>query len=465
MRNWLIVVGCTVAGLGLAVVSTLVATPKYTATTQLFVSVRVAPDSSTGEMVQGSTFARQAVVSYVQVATSPLVLDRVVSELGLETDAHVLAQQIKADSPANTVLINLSVTDPDPEFAAQVANTAATAFADVVSNELETSPTNPTSPVNMKVVSPALPPQSPSSPRLLVNLAIGFLLGIAIGVGLAILRATLDTGLRNLQQVEAAGKPLLGKIGNDPSAIENPVIARSDPTSPLNEAYRSLRTNLLYANPGGALKAVVVTGPTLAIGKSTVTCNLALSLASSGRSVLLVDADLRRPRVAKYMGLQGGGAGLSDLLVGRVQLRDVIQPWGNSTLSILPSGRIPPSPSELLDSPYMEQLMTIFKSRYDVVVVDSPPALSFTDSTVVAKVSDGALIVTAWGKTKRSQLEQTIAAIEAIDANVIGVVLNRVPLKEMRHTAYYYYSQGSGRQRSQLPTRHRAKAPVDGRSQ
>ena len=203
---------------------------------------------------------------------------------------------------------------------------------------------------------------------------------------------------------------------------------------------------------------MVVTSSLPGEGKSTTTINLAIALADAGSRVALVDADLRRPSVSKYLGIEGK-VGLTTVLIGRATLDDVVQPWGNGKLHVLPSGQIPPNPSELLGSKAMAQVLTQLAAKYDVVLIDTPPLLPVTDAAILARLTSGALVVVSADKLHRNQLRESLGSLETVGARILGIVLNRVARKPSDAYTYYDYTpdgsestNGSNPARRGVPT-------------
>ncbi|MDB5819126.1 MAG: putative polysaccharide biosynthesis protein, partial [Rhizobacter sp.] len=176
-------------------------------------------------------------------------------------------------------------------------------------------------------------------------------------------------------------------------------------------------------------------------GKSTTTCNLAIALSQAGLRVILVEADLRRPRLATYMGLEGA-VGLTNVLIGSAKLEDVLQPWGSNALEVLPSGPTPPNPSELLGSQQMQELIAQLEGRADLVLLDAPPLLPVTDAAVLSSLTSGALMIIRAGSTTRDQAKSALAILRGVDTAVYGVVLNMVPTKGPGAYRYGYYGYG-----------------------
>jgi capsular exopolysaccharide synthesis family protein len=198
------------------------------------------------------------------------------------------------------------------------------------------------------------------------------------------------------------------------------------PQSPAAESYRQLRADLSFVAVDGSHAVFVVTSALPREGKSTLVCNLALAMAEAGVRALVIDADLRRPAIASYFGLEGA-AGLTTVLSGRATFTDLVQTWGDSTLDILTAGVLPPNPSELLSARAMATLVEDVADIYDVVLIDSPPALSIADAAILGRLGDGALVVADAAQVRRPQLQQTIQSLQTAGVPVLGAVLNRVP--------------------------------------
>lgn len=451
-QHWVLIVALTLLGVAAAAGYSILQTPQYSSSAKVFVST--SGGASVSELQQGNTFTQQRVKTYADLVTTPIVLLPVINELGLETTGEALANQISASAPLDTTLIQITATDDDPALAASLATAVSQSLTQVVGSieatnaaaaqTPETDASTAPSPVRLTLVQHAAVPQSPVSPNVPLNIALGALVGLALGVGIAVLRATLDTRIRNERDVEMVTEtPIIGGIVFDPKAKERPLIVHADPQSPRAESFRTLRTNLQYLEPGRGDRAFVVTSSIESEGKSTTTANLAIALADSGARVLLVDADLRRPKVDAYLGIEGA-VGLTDLLIGRADLADVVQRWGRNHLYVLPAGRIPPNPSELLGSAQMVKVIEELKNTFDVVLFDAPPLLPVTDAAVLARSVGGAIVVVAAGRAHKQHLRGAIAALENVDAPISGIVLTMLPTKGPDAYGYGRYGYGYG---------------------
>lgn len=428
----------------------ILATPKYQSTTQLYVSVR-GGEGSSGDLVQGGTFARQAVISYVDVVASAIVLDKVIDDLGLDLTAAQLAAKVTASSPLNSVLIDISVTDSDPEMAAQLANSVGSNFSEIVVDTLEKPDGDAPTLVKIQTIQPAAVAAKPTSPNIPMNIALGALLGLALGIGIAVLRFVLDTRIHSLHDIEqVTDKPLLGGIALDPEAKKRPLVVHADPRSPRAESFRSLRTNLQFVNVEDGPRSFVITSAGPGEGKSTTAANLAIALAETGATVALIDGDLRLPKIADYMGVEGG-VGLTDVLIGRAELADVLQRWGRGKLYVLPAGRIPPNPAELLGSGAMMRMLKTLGEKVDYILIDAPPLLLVTDAAVMSKHTGGAIMVAASGSTRRNALGAAIRTLDSIGARLVGVVVTMLPTKGPDSYGYGQYSYGSVESFSEAP--------------
>lgn len=440
-KNWVIILVATLLGVGVAAGWSLTRTPQYEASSTVFVSTQAG--STISELQQGSNFTQSRVQTYTSLVTTPIVLNPVIAELELGVTADELAGSVQASSALNTTLITITVTDSDPVAAADVANalgaslTAAVEQIEAITNADGTQ----TSPVRLSRVKDALPPLTPSSPNVPLNLALGALVGLALGIGVAVLRAVLDTRVTTPRDIEqVTDRPLIGAIAFDPKAKERPLIVHADPLSPRAESFRALRTNLQFLDMGGRA-SFVVTSSVPSEGKSTTAINLAIALADAGKRVALLDTDLRKPKVAEYLGIEGG-AGLTDVLIGNVRVGDVMLPWGQRSLFVLPAGKIPPNPSELLGSQQMHTLLEVLERDFDVVLCDAPPLLPVTDAAILAKATSGAIIVVAAGRTNRHQLSGAVESLQTVGAKIAGLVLTMAPTRGP--DAYYSYGAGYG---------------------
>jgi capsular exopolysaccharide synthesis family protein len=434
-RRWVGVLIIALATLALASAVTLAMPKKYTATTRLFFGV--AADSVT-DLAQGSTFAAKQISSFAEVATSPRVLVPVIGQLGLQTTPKELAKSVEATVPVNTVILEISATDPDPTRAAQIANAMGTELTKAAA-DLSPERQDGREAVQVTTFATAEVPIEASSPRVPLNLGIGLILGLLLGVGMAVLRHVLDTKIRNENDVGlVTGCPILGVVAYDQEVPSHPVILRDEPQAAPSEAVRRLRTNLQFIDVANRPKSIVISSSIPAEGKTTIAINLAVSLADTGARVILVDADLRRPSIAEYMGIEGQ-VGLTTVLIGRADVKDVVQPFGTSSLDLLPAGQVPPNPSELLGSAAMASLLDRLSDSYDMVLLDSPPLLPVTDAVVLSKMAGGVVVIVGADRIHRPQLRQSLDSLDTAGAHLFGIVMNKIARRE---AAAYGYGGG-----------------------
>jgi len=437
-RRWRLIAACLFVAVATAGVFTLRATPQYASTVQLFVST---PQSDSSAAYQGGLFSEQRVTSYADLVGGEEIAQRVVERLDLEQDAASLSEQVSAEVVPETVLLNVTVTDPVPERAQALATAFAEEFTSFI-EELETPPGQAQAPIKASIVDAADVPLEPVTPQPLRNLGLATTLGLLLGAGAAVLRETLDMSIRTPEDLSSATEaPLMGSISFDPRAAKQPLVTSLDSHSPRLEAFRVLRTNLQFVDVDRPSKVFVLTSSVPGEGKTTTACNLAITLAQAGQRVALLEGDLRRPKVSEYLRLESV-VGVTTVLVGRVTLADAIQDWGDDALSVLTSGATPPNPSELLQSQAMADLLRQLRQHFDVVLIDAPPLLPVTDAALLASQADGALLIVRHGKTSREQVRGSVERLQAVDARLIGIVLNMAP---QRGDGYYYgYGYGYG---------------------
>lgn len=444
-RHWAVILLCTVLGLALSAAASFLVSPTYTARTQLFVAIQNAGSAS--ELQLGNTFSQARVQSYVETVQTPAVLQPAIDSLALNVSAAELASNVEASADLNTVIITITAEDTSPVQSAAIAQAVADSLI-VVVEDLESPTGGGASPVNLSVVTPAVAPTDPSGPNIPVNLAVGLFAGLLVGLLIATAKTGLDTRVRgeaDLRRLTEA--PVLGGITVDSDATKKPLLTQTTAQSPRAESFRQLRTNLQFTHVSRSSKTVLLTSSLPGEGKSTTAANLAIALAQSGQSVVLVDADLRRPRIDDYLGLERN-AGLTTALIGRADVQDLLQPWGQDELFVLTSGQIPPNPSELLGSRAMGELIKHLEQRFDAVIIDAPPLLPVTDAAVLAQQVGGVVLVVGASKVKLPDLEKSLRALELVQADLLGVVMNWLPAKGPDAYAYNAYSYAANDERT-----------------
>ncbi|MFI2711122.1 polysaccharide biosynthesis tyrosine autokinase [Micromonospora sp. NPDC018662] len=431
-RHWWIMLVTVMLTVGAAALVTVRTPPRYQASVTFFVTT---PSQAVTAAYQGSLFLQQRVKSYADLLTSDRLAQSVVADAPLGLTADQVRSRISTSTKPDTVLLTATVTDTDQTRALKTTEALSAKFTELV-RKVETPPNEQVSPVKVEVVSGPRVTASPVSPRPVRNLVLGGLLGLLVGAGLAVLRGLADVRMRDAAALQrVTGSPLLGEIPFESAAKSSPLIVGDAATSARAEAVRKLRTNLRFVDVHEPARVIAVTSALQGEGKTTMACNTAIALAEAGWRVLLIDADLRRPKAADYLGLDGG-IGLTDVLVGDVQVGDVVQRWGEKSLLVLPSGAAPPNPSELLGSKAMADLLVSLRESADIVIIDTAPLLAVTDGVVVAVQADGALLVTQQGRTSRSQVAAATRALSSVSVRLLGCVLNMA--KVGKSDAYQY---------------------------
>lgn len=423
-KYWVILIAVGVLGLVLALLASTQLTPKYTATTTLYVSVRATSSGATGDLLQGANFAQAAMPSYADVVKTTLVLDEVSAELDHSISPTQLDWALSVSSPPDSVLLKITAAHDTPEMAARIANTTGAVFTTVVESELEISNDEENGPVQIRTVDSAEIPAPHTGSHYIRNATIGLFAGLLLGIAIAVVRDLLDTRVHTAKDLErVTSLSVLGRIPNDDRIDQRPLIVHDGSTSARAEAFRMLRINLQFLGKDSA-GTYMVTSAVPGDGKTHVVANLAVVLAESDARVALVDADMRNPRVAEIMGIEGA-AGLSDVLIDRAKLSEVLQPWGMHELSVLPAGQIPPNPSELLGSDVMRNLIQDLEASFDYVLIDTPPVLPVTDAAVASTIASGVLLVVSLDQTKWREVVQALESLETVDSRLLGFVANR----------------------------------------
>lgn len=447
-KRWWYVALALLVGLGIAVGLTAASSKKYQAAVTFFAGA-VATNSQTP--LQADQVLTGRILSYVGLLNSDSMGKAILGGKAVDMPLDSLLATIQGSAEANTVIITASVVDTTPTRAMQIAQAIAQTYPGLVDQF-----GGETGNISMKVLSgPTLTPGT-VAPHRTLNYGIGLLAGLMVGAILAFARELTDVSVRSGDELRAVTDlPMLGALAYDRTARRSPLIAGDLPSSRA-EAFRQVRTSLRFADVDSPVSVLVVTSAVPAEGKSSTAANLAIVLAESGRRVLLVDADLRRPRVADYLGLDGS-IGLSDVVAGLHTLEDAVQTWGDPQIFVLAAGTIPPNPSELLGSHQMSELLRLLRENYDVVIVDTTPVLAVTDSRVLAAQSDGTILVVRSGKTDRHQVARALELLRAVDARILGTVLNGV---ENSTDAYGTYGSSRLRPTTKLGDARFAAVPA-----
>jgi capsular exopolysaccharide synthesis family protein len=429
-------------------------TPKYSASSELFASY---DDQSTASQdissinTAGSYISTQ-IKTYPSLVTTQAVLDPVISELNLDMTVEELGELVAVTNPANTMLIDISVETDNAAQSQKIANAVAESLSNTVKSSLYSSSN---SPVKLAVVQKATLPDSPSSPNIKLNLLIGIVLGIIVGILAALVKDMTDTRLssvRDLQNITNA--PLLGSIPDNDAVKQGAPVVSSAPSSLVAEEYRRVRANLSFIAPVKGLNSrlIVVTSTEPGEGKTTTSVNIAAAFAENGSKVLLIDADLRHPSVATKIGLEEA-VGLSHVLSGQANVADVVQRYWKANFHIMPAGPKPPNASLLLNSSTMEAMVVQALKQYDYVIVDTTPMTIAADAGMFGRMGNGVVMVVGRGICDKKDLATTLQQLGNVDVPVIGTVLNYAEQSKKHHGNYYYYdTEGKRQQRQQRRT-------------
>ena len=457
---WLIVLCPIVAALAAGLISLQL--PKiYEAKASLL--VRPAQPLSVDPGVAALT-TDQILRTYARLMTERPLLEQVISDQGLKTDPATLFKQITVTPAPNTAILDVAVRDTDPVRAKDTANTLVNDFIAKIKDIQKTEAKAPTasSADNLVIWTPAIVPLDPVSPRPLLNIGLGILAGLVVGLGLAFLIDYLDQSVRSDEVLrERVGLVPLGHIAYLPAkpARRGELVTLAG-DSPMVEAYKTLRTNLLFSSVDREVKTVVITSAVPNEGKSRTAANLAIVLAQAGHPTLLVDADFRRPSQHRIFG-RVRNIGLSNMIVQDMPDSALfVQDEQVKDLVVLASGPTPPNPSELLGSGQMKALLAQFRKGFEYIVLDTPPVNAVTDASVLAASADAAILVIDTNKATYPAVQHAKQALERVGGKVLGSVMNK--MKATGGNYYYYaYEYSYGHPNGKVPTETAAPTPVE----
>lgn len=407
--------------------------------------VQAVSGSDAGLALAADNLAKSKAQTYVRLADSEAVADDVAAALADGRSAAALLSHVSATLADDSAIIEVTASGSSAEQARALADAwiaAVTARVELLENPEDTITTQA---VSFVALATAPLPSAPASPNVRTALILGALAGALIAVVYALARHQLDRRIRSAEMIERDfGVSVLGTLVEEQTFAERrgllpePAAGERHAAFAFLESLRELRTNLSYVAVDSRPRSLLVASGSPSEGKSTIAANLARSVASSGRRVVLIDCDLRKPVLAGMFGAEPT-VGLTDVLSGRATLSDVIQAVRDGQeLYLLGSGATPPNPSELLGSRAMRDLVATL-SEEALVIVDAPPLLPVTDGAILSTVVDGVLLVVNARTTNRDQLERALSSVRKVGGNVLGVVLNRVPQRGESARSYGYY--------------------------
>lgn len=434
IRSWPWAVGGGLLGAIVAYALSSLVVPLYNSTAVMYYALSFG--NTAGDLAQGSTYTENQMLSFARLATSQIVLEPVIEELGLSQTSRELANQISVSTPRGTMIMEITASSADPEQAARIANTVA-GQQRIAVESLAPEKENGESTVSARVIQQGVPALYAFTPNTRMNVVLGGGAGALLLGGLALLIRVLDNRIKSVEDLRAAvDLPFLGSI-REFDQQDRAVVVQA-PTSPPAEDFRQLQANLRFAVMSRESLVLVVSSAVSGEGKSSVSLNLASVLAETGQPVLLIDGDLRRPSVAEYAGVEGA-VGLTDVLVGEYTLDNAIQPFGDSGVSLLTSGPVPPNPGELLGSPAMFSLLEQASQKFQIVVVDTAPVLAVADAAILTHHSDGLVLVTRNRKTTTATLSRASSQLHSAGVTVLGMVFNADQRRRDKSLSYYEY--------------------------
>jgi capsular exopolysaccharide synthesis family protein len=460
-RLWVVSLVATVLT-GAVVGLSMAQTPVYEASTKILVGqergVTIDPNYAMG--------LQQLTQTMVGAVNSRPVAKAVIRQENLQMTTEEFLGHVSAEQEPNTQWIQVSYSDVSPERAQRLANAVGDVFSKRIS---EASPNANGIAITVTVWERAVVPDAPVSPNPVRNGLLALAVGLIIGVGLAFLLEYLDDSWDSPEEMEqVSGAPTFGIIPEmkasqsqkgvsvaqsalkagarlahretETDELAGRLVTVLDPTGVAAEAYRTLRTNLLYsAFVDERAKVIVVTSHGPGEGKSTTCANLGVVLAQAGKNVLILDCDFRKPVIHRFFGMRNL-YGVVEVLVGERKLQDLgAEPVEG--LSVMPVGHIPPNPSELLGNPRFSELLASLREEFDYVLIDAPPIGLVSDPAILATQGDGVLLVSDAQNTRKGSVRQCMRSLEAVGARVLGTVMNNV---KVSNTEYFYYEYAYG---------------------
>ncbi len=418
--------------LGIGLYDKVFKTPLYSTYTTL-VLVKDETTDSVDTISQSDIILNQKLVStYREIIKSRLVLEQVIHNLNLSYTLEQMQKMIDVQSKEDTEILKITVTDSEPQMASKIANNLAEVFDHEITKIYKLN--------NVSIIDRAEVPENPSNNHFVRDIILAALIGFTGSSAIIFIIFYFDDTIRSVDEVEGeVGTPVIAKIYKDTNKID--LIVDKKPNALTSESIRTLRTNLQFAAVDDELKTILVTSSLPAEGKSFISANLAISFAQTGKKVLIIDCDLRKGRQHKIFNVSGK-VGLSNLLIGDIsKSRDFIIKTSIENLSIIPRGVFPPNPSELLNSKKNASIINTLKKYYDIIILDGAPISGLADSLILSTYVDKVLLVTAVNYSVKTELKNTIKALENVNAQIAGCVVNNIVPTKGHYGSYYYYGE------------------------
>jgi len=410
--------------------------PLYTTYTTIILTK--SNETQTGTTItQNDILLNQKLVeTYSKIIKSKLVLEQVISETGVTYTAEELSENVSVEAYENTEMLKISVTDQDPELAANIANSIAQVFSGEIAKIYQIN--------NISVVDVAVTPEEVSNNTLKRDLLIALFISIFGTIGVVFVVYYFDDTVKLTDDLEEEiGMPVVAKVFKSDIGSKNnrkvELLAQKYPKSVVSESIKTLRTNLQFSSVDEDIKTILITSSIPGEGKSFISANLAISFAQTDKRVLIVDCDMRKGRQHRIFKLSNS-KGLSNLLIDDMtNYKDYINKTSVDGVHVITRGTVPPNPSELLNSKKNADLLRVLKAKYDVIIYDGVPCNGLPDSIIMSKLVDKVLIVSSDSMTPKSVLESTKKQLESVNAPIAGDVLNNVNRKNSTYGKYYGY--------------------------
>lgn len=445
-KKWRWVVLGLVIGVAIGAFAAFGPTSKYSATSHVFVSTQ--SGASASDLAQGSTFAQDEITSLAAVVTSNSVLGQVASEYKYPGGASGLAANVVVTVPTGSVVLEITAKATSAVVAAELSNSIAGRFENLAPTLFPQNSGQAS--VKATTIQRAEVPSAPSYPKKKLSFALGGVAGLLVGLAIALLLGLFDTRMKSVDEVEALSPefPVIAAVpvrrGRKPGRDTGAAFSDGMADWHEVEAYRLLRTNLRYLDVDNPVRRILVTSALPGEGKTTTSINLAAALAEPNRSVVLVDADLRRPSISQYLGL-GDADGVAEAVSSNAEnFEEYLTKYalGAAEISVLAGSVVPPNAYDIVGSASFDHLMNQLSEKFDFVVVDSPPLTQVSDAAVIAPKVDGVLMVVGAGIARQSEVLAAITQLGRVHARLLGFVMNRVQLTRA-YRSYGYYSPDS----------------------